>query len=577
VLGIVDGLHDAGAALVLDGRLVAAVNEERFTRRKLEGGFPRQSARAVLRLGGVDARDLDAVAVGGRATPTVGTRLFRPAQRWFAPSLGICFDRPWHPIDRLGDLLRYRVGLSRADPAAASGRLEERLARPVLRRALPRGARGAPLVLVDHHLAHAESAWRTSGPGRWLVVTADAHGDGKSLTVSVGDEGGLSPLLALGVDASLGAFYSLVTRRLGFVPGRDEGKVLGLAASGRADAVAAAFPFRWEGDRLRYAGRWGLRARETLEPLESASREDASAWVQEGTARLLLEGVRRWLAATGARRVALAGGVFANVRVNAEIAALPGVEAVHVFPHMGDGGLAAGAALSVADAVPAPLPHVFLGPAPDDAACERAARGAGARVTRPADPDAALADLLAAGSPVARYVGAMEFGPRALGHRSVLAPADGAGAAARLNAALRRDDFMPFAPMLRAEDAAGAFPSLSACAAAARFMTVAPPASDAFRRAAPAAVHVDGTARPQVVHAAEEPALHALLSRYVARTGSPAVVNTSFNLHEEPIVESPADAVRCFLASGLPAMRLGPLLLERDAGPTNGAAHPGRA
>jgi carbamoyltransferase len=160
----------------------------------------------------------------------------------------------------------------------------------------------------------------------------------------------------------------------------------------------------------------------------------------------------------------------------------------------------------------------------------------------------------------------MEYGPRALGHRSILCDASDPAASARLNAALVRDEFMPFAPMLRAEEAASSFPGLAPVAAAARFMTVALPASEAFARACPAAVHVDGTARPQVVHREEEPDLHRLLSAYHGRTGRPALVNTSFNMHQEPIVASARDAVRSFLRSGLPAMRLGPLLLERPAG-----------
>lgn len=567
ILGVVDGLHDAGAALVVEGRLVAAANEERFTRRKLEGGMPSRSIDAVLATAGFAAGDVGAIAFGGVATPTVGTRLFRGAQEVFAPSLGICFDRPWHPVDRLGDLLRYRLPLSRARAASPMGRAEGALAAPVVRRGLPRGLRGHPIAFVDHHLAHAESAWRTAGEGRWLVVTCDAHGDGRSLTVSVGEDGVLRPLRAFGVETSLGALYSLVTRRLGFVPGRDEGKVLGLAAHGDASRIPAPFPFRWEGEELVYDGQWGLRARATLAALDGRSREDASAWVQRGTERILAAGVARWLREARATRLALAGGVFANVRINALLAGIDGVEQLHVFPHMGDGGLAAGAALHAAGARPVPLASVYLGPAPTDAECEAAARDRGFAVSRPADPDAVLADRLAAGRPVVRCVGAMEFGPRALGHRSILAPADRAEVSAELNRALVRDDFMPFAPIVRAEEAGRAFAGLAPMAGAARFMTVALEASASFRAACPAAVHVDGTARPQVVHEVEEPALHRLLSLYHARTALPALVNTSFNMHQEPIVCSARDAVRSFRASGLPTMRLGPLILERAGGP----------
>ena len=563
ILGVVDGLHDAGAAVVIDGRLVAAANEERFTRRKLEGGMPTRSIAAALATAGLSTADVEEIAIGGLATPTVATRLFRPAQAVFAPSLGICFDRPWHPVDRLGDLLRYRLSLSRARSDATMGRAEARIAKPVLDRGLPRGLRGRPLVFVDHHLAHAESAYRTAGDGRWLVVTCDAHGDGRSLTVSVGEGGSLRLLRAYGVHTSLGALYSLVTKRLGFVPGRDEGKVLGLAAHGHADRIPIPFPFRWEGEELRYDGQWGLRARAMLAPFDGRSREDAAAWVQQGTERILVDGVRRWLRETGAARIALAGGVFANVRINARLAGLEGVERIHVFPHMGDGGLAAGAALHAADAHPRPLGPVYLGPAPTAAECEEAAHGAGFVVSRPSDPDGVLADRLLAGRPVVRTVGAMEFGPRALGHRSILAPADRAEASHELNRALVRDDFMPFAPIVRAEEALAAFPGLAPMAIAARYMTVALEASGAFARACPAAVHVDGTARPQVVDAAEEPALHRLLSLYHDRSGLPALVNTSFNMHQEPIVCSARDAVRSFRASGLPTMRLGHLILER--------------
>jgi len=564
VLGLVDGLHDAGAALVAGGRLVAAVNEERFTREKLQGGLPRASIAAVLARAGLSAREVDLVAVGGIATPTFATRLFRPLQDLYRPSLGICFDRPWHPVDRVGDLFRYRLRLTRLRGNGTAGRMEGRLAEHVLHRTLPPGLRDRPLVLVDHHLAHAESAWRTAGDGSWLVVTADAHGDGRSLTVWRGVEGrGLEPLHEVGVEASLGAFYSLVTRRLGFVPGRHEGKVLGLAARGEAENVALPWPFAWEGERLVYRGVWGLAARRALSALADARREDVAAWVQAGTERTVLEGLTRWLAETGLDRVALAGGLFANVRLNGLIASRPDVRRLHVFPHMGDGGLAVGAALCAADLPPRRLEGVTdLGLPPTDEDCARALGASGLRVARPADPDAALLETLCEGLPVARCVGAMEYGPRALGHRSVLAPADAGEITARLNAALARDDFMPFAPALLEDDAPAAFEHYDTAREAARFMTVALPASAPFAAACPAAVHADGTARPQVVRPDEDPELAALLRRHRDLTGRPALINTSFNLHEEPIVNTPAEAVRTLRASGIPRMRLGPFVAD---------------
>ena len=575
VLGIVDGLHDAGAALVRNGRLVAAANEERFTREKLQGGMPTRSIAAVLEAVDIPVEAIDRVAVGGMATPTVATRLFRPLQRVYARSQGICFDRPWHPADRLADLVRYRLPLTRSH-SGRGGRVEAALAAPVLRRSLPVGLRDCDVSFVDHHLAHAESAWRTAGAGDWLVITADAHGDGRSLAVWEARAGMRRPALRLevGVRQSLGAFYSYVTKALGFRPGRHEGKVLGLSARGDATRIPRTFPFHWAGEALQYEGTWGLRGSRDVAPLGAMPRDDVAAWVQSGTEQILLQLAVRWLERTGLRQVALAGGVFANVRVNGLLADLPAVDRLYVFPHMGDGGLAAGAALHVANAQPRTLETACLGPALDDAEARRCVESRGFPHGAPAHPDGELVAALARGLPVVRCVSRMEFGPRALGNRSVLAPADDVAITDLLSRALDRDDFMPFAPMLREEDAREAFPGLPVAHHACRYMTVALPCTDAFRDAHPAAVHVDGTARPQVVSREHEPALHALLGDYRQRTGRMAIINTSFNMHEEPIVADANDALRAFVRSGLPLMRLGPLLVKQRRGgsPSRGSA-----
>lgn len=566
VLGIVDGLHDAGAALVAGGRIVAAANEERFTRVKLQGGMPRRSIEAVLASAGLADEDVDAIAVGGKATPTLATRVVRPLQRVYGPSLGICFDRPWHPVDRIGDLVRYRLPLTRARSDRGLGKAEGRLAAPVVRRGLPKALRDKPLSFVDHHLAHAESAWRTAGDGAWLVLTADAHGDGRSLTVHRARPGEPLDLLhEIGVQQSVGAFYSYVTKRLGFRPGRHEGKVLGLSARGDAAQIRMPFPFRWSDGALHYDGAWGLKAMKALRVLETHPREDVAAWLQAGTEAVLVPAAARWLAETGLDRLALAGGVFANVCVNGKLAALPGLECLHVFPHMGDGGLAAGAALHVHDRAPAPLGTALLGPRPGAETLRAAAEGAGLPLDKPSDPDAALVEAVRRGQPAVRYEGAMEFGPRALGHRSVLAPVDDPGITDPLNAALKREEFMPFAPLLRHEDGAASFEHYGVAQAATRYMTVALRTTPWFAERCPAAVHVDGTARPQTVRAEEDPDLHRLVGRIAEATGRPAVINTSFNLHEEPIVNTPSEAVRAFVQSGLPVMRLGPYVLRNPS------------
>jgi carbamoyltransferase len=232
---------------------------------------------------------------------------------------------------------------------------------------------------------------------------------------------------------------------------------------------------------------------------------------------------------------------------------------------MGDGGLAVGAALHVQDHAPCALGTALLGPCPTEAAMREAAEGSGLPFEASADPDAALVEAVGQGQPAVRYEGAMEFGPRALGHRTVLAPVDDPGITDPLNAALKREEFMPFAPLLRHEDGAASFEHYDVAQAATRYMTVALQATPWFAERCPAAVHVDGTARPQTVRADEDAALHDLVARIAERTGRPAVINTSFNLHEEPIVNTPAEAVRAFVQSGLPVMRLGPYVLRNPA------------
>ncbi|MFV1959546.1 MAG: carbamoyltransferase C-terminal domain-containing protein, partial [Planctomycetota bacterium] len=270
---------------------------------------------------------------------------------------------------------------------------------------------------------------------------------------------------------------------------------------GDASRIDRPFPFSWRNDDLVYTGTWGLPACRRLGAWTGeARREDVSAWLQEGTERVVVEAVRHWIGERKATRLALAGGLFANVCVNGRLAALPEVEALHVFPHMGDGGLAAGAALHVASPLPAPLDSLHLGPGFTEASVEAVLCRAGLCYTRPADPDGALLHALLRGEAVVRCIGRMESGPRALGHRSVLAPAHDPTVTGRLNAALCRDDFLPFAPVLPVEEAASAFPHVTEAAGPLRTMTVALPARAAFAGACPAAVHRDGTSRPQVVH-----------------------------------------------------------------------------
>lgn len=296
--------------------------------------------------------------------------------------------------------------------------------------------------------------------------------------------------------------------------------------------------------------------------------------VAAGAQKVLEDTVLPFVAAaverTGCGDVCLAGGVFANVTLNRRVLELPGVQRVHVHPAMSDQGIGLGAALlhvaRTRGLRPRRLPHVFLGPSYDDDACAAAAEtlGDGFSVERPGDAMAdTVSGLLAEGAVVARYAGALEYGPRALGNRSILARTDDPAINDWLNARLDRSEYMPFAPVTLAREAGALYESLDAAAHCAPFMTIALPVTSAVGKEHAAVVHVDGTARPQVLDAASNPGMHAILDAFFRRTGVPSLVNTSFNRHGEPIVCTPNEAVDTFLGAGLDALILGPLLVRR--------------
>ena len=564
VLGLFDGAHDAGAAVVQDGRLTAAVNEERLTRVKLQGSFPHQSIPAALADAGVSAEDVDAVTVGGVLTPQLYLRYWRWLQRRYKLEEGLFYTpnpdwRAW-----AADFVQFRSGITHWTPESWVGRAERRLIPAVIRRSLPEALRAKPICAYDHHAAHAASAYFTSGFASCLCLTADGVGDGISFSVSLCADRQIRRVMTLGHDDSLAVFYALITAHLGFVPFRDEGKVLGLSAHGCAEQVDLPFPFRREGRGFRSSAKFGLAARPFLHRLDRYRPEDVAAWLQSHTEALVADVAADWLRRTRQRRLALAGGLFANVRLNQLLAAAPEVEDLYVFPQMGDGGLAAGSALAHVRPEPQFMEHAYLGPAFSQEDIEHALRRSGLPYSKPADLEATVAQHLANGDTVARFDGRLEYGPRALGNRSILVAADDPGVCDRLNAALGRSPFMPFAPATPAERAGECYAALPSARWAARFMTVTFDCKPLMKRLCPAVVHVDGTARAQIVHREASPSFHRVLAEYAARTGRPSLLNTSFNMHEEPIVCTPTDATDSFVRAGLDWLEIGPFLARQS-------------
>jgi len=579
VLGI--GIeNDSGAAIVEEGRLLAAVNEERLCRMKMVIGFPRASIREVLQLSTTDIRNLDAVLVANRYAHFVdGLQPHGWFDYWDRSGMG-------GKIKRVASRLsRYRQSFPWLEPGYYA--LQQPgywYRRHAIRRILQDefGVR-CPIRFVEHHFAHITSAYFTSGFRDALVVSLDGGGDGKSSLVYAVRNGHFEYLHEASSFNSLGNYYAYVTHLCGFKPMQHEGKVTGLAAHGEPKYVSLFRQFIDE-ENGSLVNRGGVAFLEAIHALEERlprgwSREDLAASIQAHCEDVAQRYVAYWARRSGLRNIALAGGVPANVRVNEEIHRLPEVERIFIHPHMGDGGLGAGAALAACvpgvlertmPSDPTPLPDVYLGRDLTESEITSVLQKAGLiPETFSGSLEEQIAELLAAGYVVARAHGRMEYGPRALGHRSILYQPTDRSVNDWLNKNLRRTEFMPFAPAILYEARDQCLEALAGAEHAAEFMTITFHCTPWMRARMPGVVHLDGTARPELIHRERKPSYHRIIEAFQLRTGLPAIINTSFNMHEEPIVCSADDCVRAFLDGNLDYLALGPSLIKHPRGLTH--------
>jgi len=580
VLGVSTS-HETGSALYDGHRCLAAISEERLDRVKFSTKYPpKRSIRAVIETAGVDPHEITDVVVAGLPAGRLAATLLRG-------QLADSFEfHGWIDYFPHFNKLLYRLfTLYRAFGYRSVSRF---LAREYGIR--PR------LHFVVHHLCHAASTYRTAPFEDAIVVTADGVGDDTSITVSEGHGDRLRLLKLIRYPHSLGQFYTACTQALGFRANRHEGKITGLSGFGNVDPdlyERVRSTIRSSGSDFKLDKRFysegivrglaigkirrgedlfdALQYRNYKTPLtrviEGYRREDVAAVFQTILEEELVALVRSFKEQTGLRHLCLSGGVFANVKANAAVFHSLGFEKVYIFPHMGDGGLANGAALELLQARPTPFDDVYWGPEYDDAQLERAlqaAAGSGLRYRRAEDLEREVAQLLGEMKVVARFNGRMEFGPRALGNRSILYSASQKEANHWLNKRLGRTEFMPFAPVALERAADKLFKGIGGVEHACKFMTIILDCTEFTMEKCPAIVHVDGTARPQLVNESINPSMNRILEHYEALTGIPLLVNTSFNMHEEPIVCSPQDAIRAFLDSRLDYLALGPFIAWID-------------
>ena len=568
-LGINEDLFDAGVALCDGTQVLFAANEERYSRRKNEGGFPFESLAGLFAYTGVEPADIDRICVSGLMTPPPPVRLFPWIHKWLFEARRSRKDS-W--LRRFFDDATFYLPVSHTSEDSWMRRLSKPLLGPMTRHTLPSGLKRKPLSFVDHHLAHAAGAWCLSGFEDALCITTDGMGDGLSMTVCrCSPEGGVERLWTASSRDSLGLFFQVLAEAFGFVSCRDEGKITGLAAGGDASRIDVPSPFVFENGQLRYAGQFGQRgidwAKATL--ASRYAREDVAAWAQELLERHTIEVAQWWLRETGLRRLVVAGGCVANVKLNQRLHELDEVDVLSVYPNMGDGGLALGAICDQQGMAREQLRDVFFGESYTDADIERALQRASLAYEPCPEPEVRTAELLAEGRIVARFWGRMEWGPRALGNRSILVRTTDRAVVQRLNDSLQRSDFMPFAPALLDEDAEDYLVGVDAARHAAEFMTVCFDCAEQMAREHPAVVHVDGTARAQLVRHDHNPTFHRILSEYKQRAGSSVVLNTSFNVHEEPIVRTPEHAITAFLKARLDYLVIGHFLVRGPQSPSS--------
>ncbi len=552
--------HDSAAACIVDGEIVAAAAEERFSRQKHTGSFPRGAIEYCLSAAGIDASQVDEIVHA--------------------------FDyAPYEPI--------YSM-----DPTTAE-QYRQVFSREALLAQLQRDVPAIPpdrLFHVNHHLAHAASAYYTSGWDECLVVVVDGMGEAHGATVYHAHDHQLTKLHEISALDSIGILYSLVTFHLGFDFNSDEYKVMGLAPYGDPERFRLFFDEavqRLEDGRIKIPALRLNRSREDRETYGATRRylqehlgpprvpdaditdmhRDIAAALQECLDKTILHLCGRPARTTGLRRVALAGGVALNCTANGKLLRSGDFDDVYVQPAAGDDGAALGAALwRSSQHGPIPnrrMPVPFLGPVASMADIERALadfqdRVAVTRFSNLAETCVAAAKLIQEGRVIAWYRGRMEFGPRALGHRSILADPGHPEMRDRINAMVKmREAFRPFAPAVSLEQVHQWFDVPPGSYFPYMIKTV--DVREEHRDALPAITHVNGSARVQTVSAEDNAEFHALLQEVGQRTGREMVLNTSFNIKGQPIVNTPREAMDTFLNTGIDCLFLEDTLVNRRA------------
>lgn len=574
ILGVNLTTHDSGAAIIKDGKILAVVNEERLSRIKMDGSAPRRSIAKVLMITGIKEQDINVLAFSDM--PNGLRRYFyffwQQNQRvWYT---GLLYLRSFLSLRTfsLGRLLN-QTGMNGLKLAWRSARET----RAIIKNLRKGGFRGE-IKLIPHDLAHATGAYYTSGMNDALVGVLEGSSFTNTASFWKFVDGKLKKVMEISLPHSAGRYYEVVTQILGFHPKKHGGKITGLAALGNSKKCygRVAELFYMKDGRMRVAPQlyalhdeYFARGRKLPELFIGETKEDIAAAFQKRLEDVVVEQFNELSKNHSIKNLALSGGVFANVKLNMEIANLPKVEKIFIHPGMGDVGQALGSALATyseqnKNFKPFRLHDVYFGPDYSDAEIESALQARGLKFSKEPDIAKKVGALLAKNKVVGFFQGRMEYGPRALGNRTIMYPATDPKVNDWLNKQLNRTEFMPFGPVTLAERADDCYRNLDKCRYAAEFMTITVPVSNYMAKYMPAAVHVDGTARPQIIDRETNRVYYDTIKEYERLTGLPTVINTSFNMHEEPIVCAPEEAISAYEQSGLDALAIGDYLVLKN-------------
>lgn len=575
ILGIHVG-HDSSVALVKNGKIVAAAAEERFTSLKHYAQLPIRALEFCLKQENINIEDISKIFI-----PSIGKqenievllgRLKQGTVKREIPEKDKnAFDffryfmvdmfrhlNIWTPLVPPSYIKTYNYPLNKE------------------------------LLYIEHHLAHAASAYHTSGFNeKTLVITADGSGDGLSTTVWIGENDKLIPKLKVGREGSLGAFYGLVTEALGWWVGDGEGKTMGLAPYGsfkKTRGMLDKFLPIYENGKLKKSYNWGFPGiwedmggahfhfadtPKVISLIKKYGKENVAAEAQRVLEEQLLNFVKYWIEKENVKYLATAGGVFLNVKANQRIWELGLLKDYHIYPDAGDGGISAGAALygyfkGNNEDIPK-LSNVYFGPSYSNKEIQDVlkVRQINYHYLNNKDLVKVTAKLLSKNKIIGWFQGRMEVGPRALGNRSILMDPRKSENKDIINARVKyREPFRPFCPSTIDKAASSYFRNLSPNPS---YMIISFDVLEDKKAEIPSVTHVDGTARPQVLKSKDNPLFYNLIEEFGKITGVPVLLNTSFNIRGKPIVVSPDEAIQCFYNTGLDYLVIGNFLISKSS------------